>query len=235
MSLLLESDETRTMSLLDYRAVLDSYGDGLDEDALVDTRHAFAALLNNRTMLADALADDLMSPDFQRGNPWVGPSFVLARTATYTIRVNTWNPPECAEAPEEWENALYSYHLAHDHNFAFLTGGYHGPGYRTLRFEYDPEESKHLRVGDVPTTLVELEPAYLGQGAMMLYRESRDVHVQEHPQTMSLSLNVLLPGKRANAQILFSSPGGSVATVLGGQNTEVDDTVDRIARLFGIA
>jgi hypothetical protein len=233
VALLLDSDAAGTLSLADFIAELDDYGSGLDEDALVAVRHSFKRLLNNRTMLADSLAAELLGAQrFQSGNPWVGSSFVLWRTPIYTIRANTWNPPQAAEA-KKWENDLYSYHIVHDHNFAFLTGGYHGCGYRTLRYEYDPEETPFLRVGDRPKTLVESGPAYLAQGELMLYRESRDVHIQEYPAERSISINVMIQSRRKNPQILLDRPDGAITGLLR-DGDDLVDTVDRLSRIFAV-
>jgi hypothetical protein len=219
MSLLLESPVTSTMPLSEYTAILDGYGPELNECALIETRDAFKALLNDRSFVADMLSAEIVEGRFQLVNPWFGSSFVLKSAPSYTIRVNIWNPPQEVATPKSWENLLYSYEYPHDHNFAFLTGGYSGPGYRTIRFEYDPEECLSLRVGDVPKSLTELGPKYLEQGSMMLYRESRDIHVQEYPTAPSISLNVLIPGVKRNPQLVFERAGGPVSRIMRSDST----------------
>jgi hypothetical protein len=229
MSLILHADAQGTVELRDYVAALDAFGDELDDDALLSTLPDFRRLLNNRSMLTDHLAAELASQDgFQVRNPWVGPSFVLHRTPAYTIRVNLWVPPASRESVKEWENNLYASHLPHDHNFSFLTGGYLGSGYRTERYEYDPEETASLAVGDKVRTLTDLGTAQLDLYSCMFYRASRDVHVQHYPDELSVSVNVLLRPRGSRPQILFE-PGLERVTRLVSQPATMRTTLERIA------
>jgi hypothetical protein len=90
----------------------------------------------------------------------------------------------------------------HDHNFAFLTGGYHGPGYTTILFEYD--EAQVVGLPGEPVAIRPCGRAALPRGAMMLYEPSRDIHYQEHPAELSISINVVVPGQyQEHDQFLF--------------------------------
>jgi hypothetical protein len=215
MALLLKSEETGTATLEELVRSLDSHGPGLNEDTISDFRDVFQAFLNDRTGFSEFLAREIIAGRFQVRNPWVPSSFVLHHGEHYTIRANLWNPPADPANPRPWEDTLYSYKCAHDHNFAFLTGGFYGPGYVTERFEYDPEETPFLRVGDTPKTLRPLGAAQLEQGSLMLFRESRDVHVQHYPTAASISINILLAGRRNNPQIVFADDNATIARVIG--------------------
>ena len=231
MSLLLESSETRVGTLEELVQILDGYGPGLNEDTVLECKDPFQAFLNDPSAFSEFLARQISAGQFQLRNPWVPSSFVLHYGKEYTIRANVWNPPVDAANPRDWEDTLYSYKCAHDHNFAFLTGGYYGPGYRTERYEYDPEECRHLKPGDVPRTLRELGQAWLPKGSMMLYRESRDIHVQHYPTGPSVSVNILLAGRRDNPQIVFKDDHRTVDRMLTGE-TRIPEMLAKVEGLL---
>ena len=88
--------------------------------------------------------------------------------------------------------AAFSYGVAHDHNFSFLTVGYFGPGYVSDYYEVDPEAVDGRR-GE-PLTLKFIERSQLSEGKMMLYRAHRDIHRQLPPESLSVSLNIMDEG-----------------------------------------
>src|SRR5262245_35080108 len=100
----------------------------LDESAL-----AIRKLVNNRHFVTDSLTRQLKNlKAFQAGNLYTTQVFLLDKQYSFFFRVCMWLPPE--NRPGE---TLYFYDTAHDHNFSFLTAGYHGAGYRTFIYGYD--------------------------------------------------------------------------------------------------
>ncbi|MFC7519823.1 hypothetical protein ACFQS6_05440 [Xanthomonas populi] len=92
------------------------------------------------------------------------------------------------------EERVFSYRNTHDHNFLFMTVGYHGPGYETDIYQYDPS-----RVRGYIGELVDLEPlgrTMLPVGRVMAYHEKMDVHTQFPPEQLSVSLNLMVTKKR---------------------------------------
>ncbi len=156
--------------------------------------------------LLEAVADDVQADTH---SPF---SFELHRDTHFCVRANLWAP--IARAAASRDAALNSYHLAHDHNFHFVTVGYAGAGYRTELFEYD-EASIVGRVGE-RVELQERGQAYLRRGDAMVYEASRDVHVQFPPDDFSVSLNLVVhhPVLLARPQRFFDMRTRTIAPVL---------------------
>ena len=97
----------------------------------------------------------------------------------------------------------FSYNIAHDHNFSFLTVGYLGPGYETDIYEYD-YDSVEGYVGE-KVEMQFLEKVRFAAGMAMYYRASRDLHIQHPPSEMTIPLNLLIqpPEVRLREQYEF--------------------------------
>ena len=214
MTLVLESAETGSMSLADF---LDHAEHDLricDTESLAHAAPAFKRLLNNRSLLRDFIDAELRNwRDGRNDHEYFNHTLVLARRAHFFVRANIWITPDPALPAPTRNDPSFGYLYPHDHNFAFLTGGYHGPGYTTCLFDYDEE-----RVAGMPGEPVEITPrgwSTLEQGAMMLYEPSRDIHYQEHPPQLSISLNVIVPAHYTDrAQYLFDVERGQIDVVL---------------------
>ena len=144
-------------------------------------------LCNNRTFLAQYFAGQLQNlADFQKGNDYKPPTFVLHYGSYYAVRAVVWLPMEELAADE-----LLSYYDGHDHNFDFLTCSYFGSGYRTVIYDYD-----HDKVVGYPGEKVVLrfqEDTDFPVGKLMYYFASKDVHTQYPPDDLSISVNLILP------------------------------------------
>ena len=95
------------------------------------------------------------------------------------------------------ESRVFSYGLAHNHNFSFLTIGYFGPGYRSEIYEADPSKVEGYMGESVELKF--LEDTTLPVGKMMIYRRGWDVHTQLPPEGLSISLNLLMASSGNNA------------------------------------
>ena len=114
---------------------------------------------------------------------------MLYRGQNYYIRLNIWPPLSNRADIREWQNDLYFYLRAHDHNFNFLTVGYFGEGYATEMWEYDSDSVSGI-VGE-SVEMVKLETTKLPKGKAMFYRASKDIHCQLPSDDYSLSLNIM--------------------------------------------
>jgi hypothetical protein len=206
MALTITSQTPDSISLDEYIDFCDSQPDLHDPEQAIATADKLKALANNKNFLVAYLNEEMKQLDrFQERNDFKPPTFILHRGAGYTVRAVVWLPAGEVDNPE-----LFSYYETHDHNFDFLTCGYHGPGYRTVIYQYE-----HDRVLGYPgekVALEFLEDTTLPEGKLMYYFSSRDVHTQLPPEELSISLNLVLPRKRRPraAQYEFDLATGSV-------------------------
>ncbi|MEE4288165.1 MAG: transposase [Erythrobacter sp.] len=186
-------------------------------------------LTNNRAFLSklliDRLAGRLTGADVPSFDSGYGPQAIVLSPLRGTgrrqlfLRANIW-PAKGDRWLEASGAASFVYGVPHDHNFSFLTSGYHGPGYVSDYYEYEYEE-----VAGYPGEPVDLRftgRSALSQGRIMLYRAHRDVHAQFPPEALSVSLNVMHvdPAQGWLDQYGFDLERGEVARVLSASATE---------------
>ncbi len=146
-----------------------------------------AQLALNRHFLTDILANELKQYEhFQIANDFKPSTIMIHKTNDYTIRAVIWMPLSDLYPPE-----VFSYFEPHDHNFDFFTVGYAGPGYTTQLFEYDYEQVKGVPGEEI--SIRHLGETNLTQGKVMYYYGSKDAHIQYPPESLTVSLNLLLP------------------------------------------
>ena len=125
--------------------------------------------------------------------------------------------------------------MPHDHNFDFMTVGYHGSGYRTEIYEYDYD-----RVCGYPGEKIDLrflENTRLGRGKVMFYRKSKDVHIQHPPESLSISLNLMLrcPNQHTRQQYEFDIEQSRIKNFLSGDISLRVSIIEMAAELGGVA
>ena len=105
-----------------------------------------------------------------------------------------------------------AYDFAHDHNYTFMTVTHLGPGYVTEIYEYDYDKVEGY-VGE-SVELRFLEKVRFGPGTVMLYRASRDVHIQYAPEELAITLNLMvsLPEVRIREQYYFDVTKGVISS-----------------------
>ncbi len=189
MALTLENRTADVLTTAQFIEYVERCIDVADPDSLASCAPAFKALLNNRTLVSDVIAQELRSwRDFQKGNAYVATTLILGRSQRFFLRANIWLPPTKPDAARR-DGAIYG--LTHDHNFTFMTGGYFGSGYTTEIYEVDPHAVSGI--GGERVRLDFLERTNLPVGKVMLYRAMHDVHRQSRPQELSISLNLVVP------------------------------------------
>jgi hypothetical protein len=126
----------------------------------------------------------------------------LASGQDFYVRANLW--PSLADlSTGRVLQDHFGYHLAHDHNYHFMTVGYHGPGYYTDIYSYDATTLRGF-IGE-QVDLEFKERLQFRPGMVMLYEASRDVHTQQPPEELSITLNLMVssPNLRLTEQYLF--------------------------------
>lgn len=196
-------------------ALMDPADDGFVQ-AAADVLHG---LHRNPALLQDALRTELRNAAGNRTVFYSPQSFFLAagsfaNGADFTLRGNVWFPRTFDGANQSLEDYVYSYDNCHDHNFEFLTVGYTGPGYRTDLYEYDAA-TVHGLPGEA-VQLTALGEAVLSPGTVLHFRPSVDVHLQKHPDALSISVNLLMPGPGLHhrAQYEFDAQAGTVGKAI---------------------
>lgn len=217
---------------------LKTFADHLEHDlhvcdvaSLAAAAPALERLLNDPRLLGAYIETELQAWRAGRDlHPYVAPSLVLLCRPRFFIRANLWIAPDATQIVDR-NDPMFAYLIPHDHNFAFLTGAYRGPGYTTDLYEYDREA-----VEGAPNERVALIPKgrhAFPRGTMMLYEPSRDVHVQDHPRATSISINVIVPDPyRSRPQYLFDVARQRIERVLPPKHTTAR-TVCAIAAALG--
>lgn len=177
-------------------ARLDETGvDLADEASRAHCAQLLAGLARNRQFLADRLVAELKAGYAGQlaQNRYSAQVFLLHRSRRgFFLRANVW--PAATDAAYATSGAqAFAYGVPHDHNFAFLTAGYWGPGYISDYYSYDPE-AVDGRLGE-PLHLDFVERSQLSEGRMLLYRAHRDIHSQHPPASLSISLNIMDEGE----------------------------------------
>ncbi len=215
MTYVLPADPGDQIELTEYLAHLDAHLDVRDEDSVLATAPKLRALANNRRFLAKHLVESLAKSDFQKGNRYVGPTFLLERRRDYVVRVVGW-PTAPERTPSDRTVDAYSAdeQMAHNHTMGILTVGYWGPGYETDLFECDPD----ALTGEAgqPYQLAGRGRERLSVGKVMYYRPHVDVHIQNVPEDYSISLNLLIPSRHKDhysSQYFFDVARGKVVGV----------------------
>lgn len=194
MPLAIDPPHTPKLDLDEVTAQLDQHGvDLTDEASIARCATLLAGLHRNRSFLADHLIAALQSGAADHpANRYSAQVILLHRSPRgWYLRANIW-PAATDAAYANSGAAAFSYGVAHDHNFSFLTIGYLGPGYVSDHWEVDPEAvgGRHAE----PLDLTFTGRSTLGEGQMLLYRAHRDIHRQLPPESLSVSLNIMDEG-----------------------------------------
>lgn len=161
-----------------------------DSGSVAHAAQWLTRLAANRAFLGDMAIADLKNGCRRDGSQGYSAQVLMLGNARpgWFMRANIW--PSAQEAVlRESGAAAFVYGLTHDHNFDFLTVGYHGPGYRSDHYEVDPV-SIIGRVGE-QVRLRFVETSVLEPGQVKHYRARRDVHCQYAPDSLSVSINLM--------------------------------------------
>ena len=216
MALTLQTGVAAPCSLAECLAALDETGfDPADPASLERAAHWLARLGANRDFLGNIALEELKAGCDRPGGQGYCPQVMMLGKARagWFVRANIWPSAQEAVVRESGE-AAFVYGLPHDHNFSFLTVGYHGPGYRSDHYEVDPDTI--IGVAGEHVTLRFVETSLLDRGRVMLYRARRDVHCQFAPETLSVSINLMHSAaqQRWHDQYRYDLASSTIAAVL---------------------
>lgn len=231
MALTIPVQTNRSASLDEYLDHIETAVDLRDAASVAASAEMLAALANDRELVVRAL-NKLVETQFRGATQSSAQSLFLGRGKGFYVRANIW-PSAADVASGRLYQDQFSYDIAHDHNYDFLTVPYYGPGYVTEIHEYDPDSI--VGYPDEPVDLRFLERTRLEPGRAMLYRASRDVHVQFPPEDLSISLNLMLEESSAGRrdQFYFNIPAKRLVGFAAEQDSSRRVTMVRIAGFAG--
>lgn len=223
MALTLENGAAGAMSLEHFISTVSSSLDPRDPDSIKECSRYLYALSLNKNLFDEIINETVKSHAATGGfqevfNGYREMTFLLGKCpqGKFFVRANVWKPPVAVAGGLDLQNDIYSYNLAHDHNYDFLTVGYFGPGYSTRIFEYDYKKVQG-KLGE-HVDLTYLEDTTLPVGKVMMYRRSIDIHTQLPPPDMSISINVMVqpPPSEYREQYCFDIAKGTIAGFVEG-------------------
>lgn len=201
MALTISCDTSEAIGLPEYLEFVRQQVDPRDLASIVASAGKLRALANDPLLVARAL-NEQVKRSF-KGDVMASAQVIFLGSGTdFYVRANIW-PSNSDIANGRLYQDQFSYHVAHDHNYSFLTAAYSGSGYTSDIYEYD-HESIEGYAGE-PVDIRFLERVNFAPGMVMLYRASRDVHIQYPSDEMSITLNLMLssPEVRIRDQYFF--------------------------------
>ena len=199
--------------------------DTSDQESFSQAGEILAKLSNNRQFLVNRAVEELedLCVSQDETNTYSAQVMMLSRpshkSSNFFIRANFW-PAKEDHIYKTSGPAPFFYHAPHDHNFNFLTVGYHGPGYASDDYEYDYDQVAGY-TGE-KANLRFVERSSLHQGKVMLYRAFLDVHDQLPPEQMSISVNICEHSLRGQVldQYAFDTASDRISGIIN-RNTAV--------------
>jgi hypothetical protein len=170
--------------------------DPTDSSFLQLAANVLRGLYNNRALFDSVVSGALAGNEAALKAFYTPQSMILGSgtfrggATTFVLRANMWFPKSRASLDQELEDRVFSVGNCHNHNFSFLTIGYLGPGYRTDLYRCEP--SSIVGVPDEPATLISLGSTTLAPGSVLYFEKHKDVHIQRHPEALSVSINILV-------------------------------------------
>lgn len=192
-----------------------------DQESICESANLLFRLSENDSLLSPIISEPLKSmagvtSALQKQNMYTDTSLMLTDNEYrgFFVRANIWKIPQKIAGTRKYEEKLYLYQQPHDHDFDFLTVGYYGPGYETTIYEYDPDSILGVVGEDVDLKF--LERTTLPKGKVMFYRKSIDVHNQEPPSSLSISINLMIEPVSPKQQYSFDLERSKISSYDAG-------------------
>ena len=210
MALTIPCNTPSIISVHEYMEYVRTKVDLRDVDSIAESASMLKALANDRELVVRELNQRIENYLADGAIP-SAQALLLGRGSDFYVRAAIW-PAISDMASGRTYQDQFAYNLAHDHNFSFMTVNYLGPGYETEIYEYDYEKVEGY-IGE-PVDLRFLEKVRFGSGTAMLYRASRDVHVQYAPTELTITLNLMIahPDIRVRDQFYFDLSSRTIAS-----------------------
>lgn len=181
-----------------------------DLDSVAESAPLLKALANDRSLIVREL-NQRLEASLKDGGIASAQTLVLGKGAGFYVRANIWPAISDMATGRAYQNQ-FAYNLAHDHNFSFLTVNYLGPGYDTELYEYDYDKVEGY-VGEA-VDLRFVEKVRFGSGSVMLYRESKDVHIQFPPTELTVTINLMIAPPDFRDQYHFDMTTRTISSAL---------------------
>lgn len=188
MALTIPVNTVLVMTIDEYIEHIKMRVDLRDIDSVAASAPMLAALANDRDFVVRHLNEQVKT-EFAASPLASAQSIFLGQGEHFYVRANFW-PSSADVTSGRVCSDQFSYDIAHDHNFNFLTVGYRGPGYITEIYEYDYDKVAGYIGERVDISF--LERTHFGSGQVMLYRAGKDIHVQYPPEELSVTLNLMV-------------------------------------------
>lgn len=219
MPVQIEADEDRAIELEDLvEFMFEEHIDPTDHESLASAAPMLRRLSNNRTFLGELVCKELEDfTSLQSSNSYSAQVFILKfeqrPKQNFFLRACFWPSME-DHAVKTSGTSPFFYHHPHDHNFNFLTVGYHGPGYGSDYYEYDYDACDGYAGEKVDLRFI--ERSALHQGRILLYRAFTDVHDQLPADSFSVSINIMENSVRASLmdQYSFDTAKGEITGLI---------------------
>jgi hypothetical protein len=232
MAIFIPTETSKTLTLKQFVQEVQYLYTGqeqFDEPTLQHLAQLLQQLANNKQLLPQLVADEILdrTDTLDVGNQYGNDAMVLYvnQQPFFQVRICFWSPPSGLKKPDEIFDV---YQSAHDHNFAFLTTNYYGPGYISKFYQYKYVEG--LAEGDkVP--LSHLTDHQLTPGQVVFYEPSKDVHLQIAPTAFSVTLNLMF-ALNNHQQFVFDLKNQLVQQVVLSSNQTAAQFVEEICALL---
>ncbi len=188
MAITVSCDSSRLVSLDEFIDYVHTNVDLHDQDSVLAAAPMFQCIANDRELVVRQLNRQVKN-QFKSQNVPSAQVLYLGEGKNFYLRANIW-PSNADIASGRVYQDQFAYNLGHDHNYDFMTVAYHGPGYITDIYEYDFDKLEG-RVGE-QVDFRFLEHAHFTKGMVMMYRASKDVHIQFPPEDLSITLNFMV-------------------------------------------
>lgn len=189
-----------------------------DQESLASAAPMLSRLSNNRDFLAEMVCKELSDlKGLQSSNSYSAQVFMIYPPQRwgqpFFLRACFW-PALADQVVKTSGTDPFFYHKPHDHNFNFLTVGYHGPGYASDYYEYSYDSCDGVPGENVSLRFV--ENSNLERNKVLLHRAFLDVHNQLPAQSFSVSLNIMENSFRAAVmdQYAFDITTGKISGLL---------------------
>lgn len=195
-----------------------------DPNAIAALAPLLGALANDRELIV-RLLNRRLGGRVDGGLTGLARSIPLGAGRRVRLRANIW-PSSADLTAGRVQQDDSAYDVAHDHNFHFLTAAYFGAGYVTEIYEYD-QDAVEGYIGEA-VELRFLERTQFVTGRAMLYRGSRDVHVQFPPEDISITLSLMFetPELSARDQYHFDLQRQTISGF--GRDTDTARRIDAV-------
>ena len=211
MALTLQCPNTNIIHIDEYVAHIASQVNLHDDDSIAASAPLLKALANDRELVVARL-NDYVEQTFNTPGLASAQAILLGRGKDFYVRANLWPSTTDVGSGRMYQDQ-FSYHIAHDHNFSFLTASYMGPGYETDIYEYDYDSVEGYAGESVDIRF--LEKVRFGPGMVMLYRASRDLHIQYPPRELTITLNLMVVPQdlRLREQFVFDLASKTISAL----------------------